>query len=81
MRQWGNQVGLTEEKVNPTNPLNPGNFKKVKLLPDAEGHFTRAMGMISSFEGIGEKSWRYSMVLNNCVIEKLFVEQVILLLV
>lgn len=76
MRQWGHQVGLTEEKVNPTNPLNPGNFKKVKLLPDSEGEFSKAMGMTTHFEGIGEKSWRYSMVLNDRVIEKLFVEQV-----
>jgi len=29
MRQWGLQQGLAEEKEDPRNPLNPGNFKQV----------------------------------------------------
>ena len=34
MRQWGLKLGLEEEKVDASNPLNPGNFTKVKLIPD-----------------------------------------------
>ena len=34
MRQWGLHQGLVEEKTSKANPLNPGNFAKVKLLPD-----------------------------------------------
>jgi thioredoxin-dependent peroxiredoxin len=75
-RQWGLRLGLQEEAMNPTSPLNPGNFKKVKVLPDGELHFTRGMGMNTHLEGIGERSWRYSMVVNDGIIEKMFVEEV-----
>ena len=60
-----------------SNPLNPGNFKNVKLLPDGAALFTRAMGMSCHWvqeRGFGERSWRYSAVINNGVVEKLFVE-------
>lgn len=39
MRQWGLHQGLEEEKVDDSNPLNPGNFKKVKLIPDGAALF------------------------------------------
>jgi thioredoxin-dependent peroxiredoxin len=77
MRQWGLHQGLEEEKTDAANPLNPGNFKKVKLIPDGSAHFTRGMGMSclwSATRGFGERSWRYSVVINNNVVEKLFVE-------
>jgi peroxiredoxin len=58
--------------------LNPGNFKKVKLIPDGACDFTRAMGTLCTWttktRGFGERSWRYSMVINDMVIEKLFLE-------
>ena len=57
--------------------MNPGNFKKVKLLPDGACLFTRGMGMSCVWEserGFGERSWRYSAVINDMKIEKLFVE-------
>ena len=41
MRQWGLHQGLLEEKVKKLDPLNPGNFTKVKLLPDGACQFTR----------------------------------------
>lgn len=49
---------------------------KVKLIPDGNGYFTRAMGMLVSKSnlGFGERSWRYAAVVNNGIIEKLFVE-------
>jgi peroxiredoxin len=52
-------------------------FNTVKLLPDGACQFTRGMGMSclwSTERGFGERSWRYSMVVNDGVIEKMFVE-------
>ena len=52
-------------------------FTTVKLLPDGACQFTRGMGMScvwSTERGFGERSWRYSMVVNDGVIEKMFVE-------
>ena len=60
MYQWGKQQGA----------------QKVFLLPDGNGEFTRKMGMLvdKSNLGFGMRSWRYSMVVNNCQIEKIFIE-------
>ena len=48
------------------------------FIPDADGEFTRKMGMLVSFsdKGMGQRSWRYSMLVKNMVIEKMFVERV-----
>mmetsp|Transcript_35707 Transcript_35707/g.26525 ORF Transcript_35707/g.26525 Transcript_35707/m.26525 type:complete len:221 (+) Transcript_35707:34-696(+) len=77
MRQWGIHQGLEKEDHDASNPLNPGNFKKVKLIGDGAALFTRGMGMSCTWDnerGFGERSWRYSAVFNNMVIEKLFIE-------
>ncbi|WP_414548024.1 peroxiredoxin [Anabaena sp. CCY 0017] len=60
MFQWGKQQGATN----------------VKLLPDGNGEFTRKMGMLveKSNLGFGLRSWRYSMVVNDGKIEKIFIE-------
>ena len=60
MFQWGRQLGI----------------RKVRLLPDGNGEFTRKMGMLVRKDnlGFGMRSWRYAMVVQNQVIEKLFVE-------
>jgi len=52
------------------------DIEKVKFLPDGSGHFTKAMGMLVDKDdlGFGKRSWRYSMVVDNGVIEKIFVE-------
>ncbi|GAX24975.1 peroxiredoxin [Fistulifera solaris] len=68
MRKWALSLGLKEEN---------GIFTTVKLIPDGACAFTRGMGMsnVWSMErGFGERSWRYSMVVKDCVIEKMFVE-------
>ena len=57
----------------------PGSlgFQTVKLIPDGACQFTRGMGMScvwDSERGFGERSWRYSMVANDGMIEKLFME-------
>ena len=60
MYQWGKHQGA----------------EKIKLLPDGNGEFTRKMGMLVKKEdlGIGDRSWRYSMVINDGIIEKIFIE-------
>ena len=52
------------------------NIEKVKLIPDGNAYFTRSMGMLvtKSNLGFGERSWRYAAVVDNGIIEKLFVE-------
>lgn len=78
MRQWGITQGLREELQDNSHPMNPGNFQRVKLIPDGTGTFTRAVGMSFTFEnacGLGERSWRYSAVINDMVVEKIFMEE------
>ena len=52
------------------------NIQNVKLIPDGNAYFTRSMGMLVSKSnlGFGERSWRYAAVVNDGIIEKLFVE-------
>ncbi|MBY0511197.1 MAG: peroxiredoxin [Rhodospirillaceae bacterium] len=60
MFQWAKNLGL----------------KNVKFIPDGSGHFTRRMGMLINKEhlGFGYRSWRYSMIVKDGVIEKWFEE-------
>ena len=48
----------------------------VTLLPDGNGEFTEKMGMLvdKSDLNFGKRSWRYSMLVRNKVIEKMFIE-------
>ena len=48
----------------------------VMLLPDGNGEFTRAMGMLvdKSDLNFGPRSWRYSMLVRDRKIEKMFIE-------
>lgn len=49
----------------------------VKMLPDGNAEFTRGMGMLVKKEnlGFGDRSWRYSMIVDNNKIIKVFSEQ------
>lgn len=60
MFQWGKAQGV----------------EKVKLLPDGSGEFTKKMGMLVKKDnlGFGERSWRYSMFVDNGEIKKMFIE-------
>lgn len=60
MFQWSKQIGAD----------------KVKMLPDGNADFTRQMGMLvdKTNLGFGQRSWRYSMVVNDGTIEKMFIE-------
>jgi peroxiredoxin len=52
------------------------NTKNVILLPDGNANFTRKMGMLveKSDLGFGMRSWRYSMLIENGLIIKKFIE-------
>ena len=60
MNAWADKLGI----------------KKVKMLPDGNGDFTRLMGMLVSKSsiGFGMRSHRYAAVLTDMVRDKLFVE-------
>lgn len=60
MFQWGKQQGVDN----------------IKLIPDGNGEFTRKMGMLveKTNIGFGMRSWRYSALINDLTIEKMFVE-------
>lgn len=53
------------------------NIEKVVMLPDGNGEFSRKMGMLveRTEQGMGMRSWRYSMLVNDRHIERLFVER------
>ena len=50
--------------------------RHVRFLPDGNGEFTRKMGMLvdKSDLGFGPRSWRYSMLVDDGVIVKMFIE-------
>jgi glutathione-dependent peroxiredoxin len=50
---------------------------RIRCIPDVNGDFTRAMGMLVNLcdRGMGQRSWRYSMLVKNGVIEKMFIER------
>lgn len=60
MFQWSKNLGV----------------KNVKMLPDGNGEFTRLMDMLVKKEnlGFGDRSWRYSMLVENEAITALFSE-------
>jgi peroxiredoxin len=52
------------------------NAPNVRFLPDGNGEFTRGMGMLvdKSDLGFGPRSWRYSMLVKDGVVQKMFIE-------
>jgi peroxiredoxin (alkyl hydroperoxide reductase subunit C) len=49
---------------------------KVTLIPDGNGDFTDGMGLLVDKNdlGFGKRSWRYSMLVKDGVVEKMFIE-------
>ena len=49
---------------------------KLTMLPDGNGEFSEKLGTLvdKSDIGFGKRSWRYSMIVNDGVIEKMFIE-------
>jgi thioredoxin-dependent peroxiredoxin len=60
MYNWGKQLGI----------------KNIKFLPDGSGLFTKKMGALVKKDnlGFGKRSWRYSMLVDNGKIIKIFSE-------
>jgi glutaredoxin-like protein len=60
MKAWGEDQGV----------------QRVSLLPDGNGVFSEGLGMLVDKDdlGFGKRSWRYSMLVKDGIIEKLFVE-------
>ena len=49
---------------------------RVRFLPDGNGEFSEKMGLLVGKEdlGFGKRSWRYSMLVRDGVIEKMYIE-------
>lgn len=60
MNAWFKQLGITN----------------VKPIPDGSAEFTRKMGFLVNKDnlGFGMRSWRYAMVIDDGVVEQMFVE-------
>jgi glutathione-dependent peroxiredoxin len=52
------------------------NAPNIRFIPDGNGEFTERMGLLvdKSNLGFGKRSWRYSMLVRDGVIEKQFIE-------
>jgi len=52
------------------------NAHNITFIPDGNGDFSKAMGMLVPKDdlGFGERSWRYSMLVKDGAIEKMFIE-------
>jgi len=52
------------------------NINKVKPIGDGEGQFTKGMNMLVNKpkQGFGMRSWRYSTLIDNCKVVKIFIE-------
>ncbi len=61
MGAWGESQGATD----------------IVMVGDGNGEFTRKMGMLvdKSNVGFGMRSWRYSMIVDDGAVEKLFIEE------
>ncbi|NDR57155.1 peroxiredoxin [Aliiruegeria sabulilitoris] len=60
LHQWARHLGI----------------EKVSMLPDGNGDFSMGMGMLvnRTNQGMGSRSWRYSMYVQNGEIRKVFAE-------
>ena len=49
---------------------------RITFIPDGSGEFTRGMGLLVNRDdlGFGMRSWRYSMLVRDGVVEKMFIE-------
>ena len=55
---------------------NDQEADNIRFIPDGNGEFTQGMGMLVDKKdiGFGQRSWRYSMLVKNGLIEKMFIE-------
>ncbi|HVJ95107.1 MAG TPA: glutathione peroxidase [Labilithrix sp.] len=52
------------------------NANNIRFIPDGNAEFTQAMGMLVDKRnlGFGQRSWRYSMLVDDGVVKKMFIE-------
>jgi len=50
--------------------------ENITVIPDGNGEFSAGMGMLADKQdlGFGKRSWRYSMLVKDGIVEKMFVE-------
>ena len=50
--------------------------ENINFIPDGNGEFTAAMGLLVDKDdlGFGKRSWRYSMLVKDGVVDKMFIE-------
>lgn len=77
------ELGIDEVyclSVNDTFVMNSWmsaqEITKLKPVPDGSGEFTRRLGFLvdKTNIGMGMRSWRYSMIIDDGVVEQMFVE-------
>lgn len=56
--------------------LKDQEAEHIRVIPDGNGEFTDGMGMLVDKQdlGFGKRSWRYSMLVKNGIIERMFIE-------
>ncbi|GHA05702.1 glutathione peroxidase [Oceanisphaera arctica] len=56
--------------------LKEQEAEHIRVIPDGNGEFTDGMGMLVDKQdlGFGKRSWRYSMLVKDGIIEKMFIE-------
>jgi len=56
--------------------LSDQDAENITVIPDGNGEFTDGMGMLVDKQdiGFGKRSWRYSMLVKNGIIDKMFIE-------
>ena len=81
MNAWAGKISEQKKKRNLLllfweNEKENQNVGKVKMVPDGSGEFTRKMGYLVNKDnlGFGSRSWRYSALIDDGKIEKIFVE-------
>ena len=75
-------IYVKDEKIVDVGKVPPEDFhpkekiNKVKAIGDGEGVFTQGMGMLVNKpkQGFGMRSWRYSMLVDNGEVVKVFEE-------
>ncbi|WP_375057270.1 glutathione peroxidase [Zobellella sp. DQSA1] len=56
--------------------LKDQEAEHIRVIPDGNGEFTDGMGMLVDKQelGFGKRSWRYSMLVKDGIIDKMFIE-------
>ena len=67
---------LGERHLRDERPKADQHAENITFVPDGNGEFTKGMNMLveKADLGFGPRSWRYSMLVRDGVVEKMFVE-------